>query len=74
MGSIVRIVLGERGVSRGGTIVLKYDDVTVQREVATGDDKIGIQAFSGDSPLALALRVVAYLNSPLQKWRKTQSR
>ena len=52
MGWIVRIELGEKGVSRGNTIVLKYDDVTVQREVATGDDgKIGIQTFSGASAL-----------------------
>ena len=49
------LMLGEKGVSRGNTIVLKYDDVTVQREVATGDDgKIGIQTFSGPSAASLA--------------------
>jgi len=48
-GWIVRIQLGHRGVSRGGTIVLKYNKVTVQRAVAGGDDKLVIETFSGPS-------------------------
>ena len=48
-GWIVRIELGHRGVSRGGTIVLKYNKVTVQRAVAGGDDKLVIETFSGPS-------------------------
>ena len=31
---------GENDVANGSTIVLKYNDVTVQPTLATGDDKI----------------------------------
>ena len=50
---IVRIELGHRDVSNRGTIVLKYNDVIVQRVVATDaettDTPPNIQAFSGPS-------------------------
>ncbi len=46
-GDIVQVVLGTRGVSKNGTIVLKYNDVIVQRHLATGDDKLIIETFSG---------------------------
>ena len=50
---IVRIVLGTRGLSRSGTLVLNYKNATVQREVATDADdtlpQVMIQTFSGVS-------------------------
>ena len=46
-GWIVQIELGTRGASKNSTIVLKYNDVTVQRSLATGDDKFVIETFSG---------------------------
>ena len=48
MGSIVRVVLGTKGLSRSSTIVLKYNEATVQRTAAGGDDKLIIETFSGD--------------------------
>ena len=45
-GWIVQITLGENGVSKNGTIVLKYYDVTVQRALAK-DPKLVIETFSG---------------------------
>ena len=48
-GWTVRITVGDKGVSRNSTIVLKYMDATVQRTVATGDNKLMIKAFSGAS-------------------------
>ena len=38
---------GENDVANGSTIVLKYNDVTVQPTLATGDDKLKIETFSG---------------------------
>ena len=46
-GSIVKIVLGVRGVSKGGTIVLEYKGVTVQRMLTTDEDPALVEAFSG---------------------------
>lgn len=57
MGWIVRIVLGDRGVPMNGTIVLKYENVTVQRAVAGGDDKLKIETFSGPSASAVKANV-----------------
>ena len=36
-------------MSRSGTIVLNYKNVTVLRTIAGGDDKIVIETFSGES-------------------------
>ena len=49
-GWIVQIELGTRGASKNSTIVLKYNDVTVQRSLATGDDKLVVETFSGPAP------------------------
>ena len=48
-GWIVKIELGTRGASKNSTIVLKYNDVTVQRSLAT-DDKLVVETFSGPAP------------------------
>ena len=45
-GWIVQITLGTNGVSKNSTVVLKYNDVTVQRDLAT-DPKLVIETFSG---------------------------
>ena len=75
MGSIVRIELGEKGVPRGNTISLKYDDVTVQREVATGDDgKLVIETFSGASASLVANTVRPTSIPRCKVGMKTQSR
>ena len=53
---IVRIEVGDRGVSRSGTIVLNYKNAIVQRAMATDADDtqapLMIQAFSGVSVLS----------------------
>ena len=48
-GWFVRIVLGSKGVSKNGTIVLKYNDATVQRSLTTDDIPASVEAFSGTS-------------------------
>ena len=45
-GWFVRIVIGSKRVSKNGTIVLKYNDVTVQRRL-TIDDPASVEVFSG---------------------------
>ena len=45
-GWIVQITLGINGVSKNSTVVLKYNDVTVQRALAK-DPKLVIETFSG---------------------------
>ena len=49
MGWIVQITLGTKGASKNSTVVLKYNDVTVQRGLATGDDKLVVKTFSGST-------------------------
>ena len=45
-GWIVQITLGTNGASKNSTVVLKYNDVTVQRALAK-DPKLVIETFSG---------------------------
>ena len=47
-GWFVRIVLG-KDVSRNSTIVLNYNDVTVQRGLTSDEYPVPIEAFSGPS-------------------------
>ena len=47
-GWIVQITLGTNGASKNSTVVLKYNDVTVQRSLAK-DPKLVIETFSGPS-------------------------
>ena len=46
-GNVVRIILGDRGLSRNGTVVLEYKNVTVQRTLNT--DGVPVKVFSSDS-------------------------
>ena len=45
--NVVRIILGDRGLSRSGTVVLEYKNVTVQRTLNT--DGVLVKVFSSDS-------------------------
>ena len=47
-GSIVRVALG-KDVTRNSSIVLKYNEVTVQRHLTSDDNLVLIEAFSGPS-------------------------
>ena len=68
-GWFVRIVIGSKGVSKNGTIVLKYNDVTVQRRLTIDDpelasyDPASVEVFSGPSA---TVALVICLNSPLR--------
>ena len=44
---IIQITVGTNGVSEKGKVVLEYKGVTVQRDLAKGDDKLVIKTFSG---------------------------
>ena len=44
--SIVRIVLGEKGLAKNNSVTLKFEGVTVQRKIA---EKVLIEVFSSDS-------------------------
>ena len=44
--SIVRIALGEKGLARNNSVALKFEGVTVQRQIA---EKVLIEVFSSDS-------------------------
>ena len=44
--SIVRIVLGEKGLAKNNSVALKFEGVTVQRQIA---EKVLIEVFSSDS-------------------------
>ena len=48
MGWIVRVELGGE-VPRNSNVILKYNDVTVQRHLTTEDDPASFEAFSGPS-------------------------
>ena len=53
-GWIVQITLGTKGASKNSTIVLKYNDVTVQRSLATDPTTqiASIETFSGPDTTA----------------------
>ena len=46
-GWFVKITLGTKGAAKNSTIVLKYNNATVRRGLATGDDKLVVETFSG---------------------------
>ena len=52
--SIVRIVLGEKGLAKNNSVTLKFEGATVQRQIAVKksdaeDDRVAIEVFSSDS-------------------------
>ena len=46
--SIVRIALGEKGLAKNNSVALKFEGVTVQRQIAI-EEKVLIEVFSSDS-------------------------